>query len=454
MPAVVAKLERDPDRDGIGLKRGVHTVEPLILPAKPDRSGFEECVRIVTQFGHQSTLLHVQPLSFQEARSAVIREVISRRVFPAMETVPLRESAGRVLAVDAAADRPYPPFDRAMRDGFAVRAEDLPGTLRVVGEVRAGEWRDSELQPGEAVEIMTGAPVPAGANAVVMVEHSVRHDGGSVTLPDAVEAGLNIAPMGSEAKQGEAGVARGTRINHAAVSWLASVGIAEVPVYRQLRVAILATGDELVEVTDAPLPHQIRNSNSYSIAAQVERAGAIPVVLPVARDTIEETRALVAQGLEADLLLLSGGVSAGKYDVVEAVLAEFGAEFFFDRVRIQPGAPLVFGYAMGKFFFGLPGNPGSTMATFELFARAALDLLSGMDDAPLPLAFGQLTQPFQHKPGLTRFLPAVVRDGKVTPKSWKGSGDVPAVARVNAYLVADAEKSHYAEGEYIPILFQ
>ncbi len=380
--------------------------------------------------------------------------MLTRRNFPPVETVPLRAAAGRVLAVDAGADRPYPPFDRAMRDGFAVRAKDLPGTLRITGEVRAGAWPERELQAGEAVEIMTGAPVPAGADAVVMVEHSVRHRDGTVTLADTADAGLNIAPKGSEAKPGEAGVTRGTRINHSAVSWLASVGMEEVAIYRQLRVAIIATGDELVEIGATPLPHQIRNSNSYSVAAQVERAGAIPVILPVARDTLEATRELVAQGLEADLLLLSGGVSAGKYDVVEAVLAEFGAEFFFDRIRIQPGAPLVFGQAKEKFFFGLPGNPGSTMATFELFARAAVDLLSGMDDAPLPLAFGRLTQPFQHKPGLTRFLPAVVRNGMVTPKSWKGSGDVPAVARVNAYLVADADRPHYEEGDYIQVLFQ
>jgi molybdopterin molybdotransferase len=238
------------------------------------------------------------------------------------------------------------------------------------------------------------------------------------------------------------------------VSWLAATGHAEVPVFRRPAVAILATGDELVEVDCTPGPDQIRNSNAWSLAAQVIRAGGVPRVLPIAPDRQDATRALVERGLESDLLLLSGGVSAGRYDVVELALADLGAEFFFDRVKIQPGQPVVFGRAREKFFFGLPGNPGSTMVTFEIFARAALDLLSGASEAPLPMGRARLTQPFRHKPGLTRFLPARVECGEVTPLPWQGSGDVPSLCRANAFLIADADRPEYAAGETIPIIFK
>jgi molybdopterin molybdotransferase len=225
-------------------------------------------------------------------------------------------------------------------------------------------------------------------------------------------------------------------------------------VFRKPLVAILATGDELVGVDERPAAHEIRNSNAWSLATQVERAGAVPVVLPVARDLLEDTRRLMEEGLGADLLLLSGGVSAGKYDVVEPALAALGAEFFFDRVLIQPGQPLVFGRARERFFFGLPGNPGATMVTFELFARAAIQLLSGASDTSLPLALARLTRPFRHKTGLTRFLPAKLCDGRITPVETQGSGDVGALARANCYLVADTDQAEYAEGDLIPVLMK
>jgi molybdopterin molybdotransferase len=219
-------------------------------------------------------------------------------------------------------------------------------------------------------------------------------------------------------------------------------------------VAIIATGDEIVEVDQVPEEFQIRNSNAYSLAAQVARAGGMPQVLPVARDTVEHTREMIGRGLAADLLLLSGGVSAGKYDVVEEVLAEFGAEFYFDRVLIQPGQPLVFGRAGGKYFFGLPGNPSSTMVTFEIFARAALELLAGQEEISLHLPLARLTCEFRHRIGLTRFLPARLSgDGsEVTPVNWHGSGDIPSLTRANCYLVADPDRAAYAPGELIRIL--
>jgi molybdopterin molybdotransferase len=393
----------------------------------------------------------VPPLTFRDARAVVLREAGENRVVPQTERIPLDTAFGRVLAQDAAADRDYPPFNRAMRDGFAIQAADLPGTLRVIGEIRAGQHSDLALRAGEAIEIMTGAPVPAGADAVLMIEHCERA-GDRITTGRTLESGANIAPRGSEARASNVVLGRGARLSYAGVAWLATTGQLSVEVFARPRVAIVSTGDEIVDISSTPPPHQIRTSNGWSLSAQVKRVGAIPVRMPIARDTVEDTRWIVEQALDTDMLLLSGGVSAGKYDIVETVLAELGAEFFFDRVLIQPGQPLVFGRVREKLFFGLPGNPVSGMVTFEVFARAALELLSGANHAPLPLTLARLTRSFTHKPGLTRFLPACVSDAEVTLVDWHGSGDIAALCHANAFLVADADKPEYGAGETIAVL--
>ena len=244
----------------------------------------------------------------------------------------------------------------------------------------------------------------------------------------------------------------GVRLDYAHLGMLATVGCASVPVFRRARVCVLATGDEVVPVEGSPEPHQVRNSNSYSVAAQVCAAGGVADVLPVAPDEYSATRALIERGLQSDLLLLSGGVSAGKYDIVEKVLADLGAEFYFDRVLIQPGQPLVFGRAAGTYFFGLPGNPASTMVTFAVLARAALELLSGLREPSIGLRLGRLSQQFRHKAGLTRFLPATLDDTEVTPVSWQGSSDVSALAKANAFLVARDDRQQWEKGEVIEVL--
>ena len=392
-------------------------------------------------------------LTFVDARETVLRTVRQGRTYPAVEEVPLAEGAGRVLASDAAADRDSPAVARSVRDGYAVRSVDLPGKLEMIGEVRAGERFAGVLAAGQAVEIMTGAPIPSGADAVVMIEHT-RREGSRVVIDRAAEPWQFINPRGCEATEHEVLLHAGKRLDYTDIALLAAVGRSRIGVYRRPVVAIVPTGDEIVEVHEIPEEFQVRNSNAWSLAAQVTRAGGTPEVLPVARDTVEHTRQIVAQGLEADLLLLSGGVSAGKYDVVEQVLAEFGAEFYFDRVLIQPGQPLVFGRARGKFFFGLPGNPSSTMVTFEVFARAALELLAGQEETALHLPLARLTCEFRHRLGLTRFLPARLSAdaAEVTPVNWHGSGDIPALTRANAYLVADPDRAEYAPGELIRIL--
>jgi molybdopterin molybdotransferase len=260
---------------------------------------------------------------------------------------------------------------------------------------------------------------------------------------------------GSEARNGEVVIPAGKRLDYSSVALLATIGLVRVPVFRKPKVAVLATGDEIVEPDQQPSDFQIRNSNVYSLAAQVARAGGEASILPVAKDEYEPTRSAIERGLDSDLLLLSGGVSAGKYDLVETVLAGLSAEFFFDRVLIQPGQPLVFGCARGKFFFGLPGNPASTMVTFELFGRAALELLGGQTENLLPITFAPLAADFRHKPGLTRFLPASLSaDGTVTPVPWQGSSDVPALSRSNAYLVADPGRDNWNAGELIQVLLK
>ena len=357
------------------------------------------------------------------------------------------------MAEAIAADRDTPALSRSVRDGFAVRAIDLPGSLEVIGEVRAGEAFSGQVARGQAVEIMTGAPVPAGADAIVMVEYA-RREGARVRIDLSAEPGQFINPRGCECSAGEVVLHPGKRLDYTDIALLAAFGRGEVQVYRRPTIAIIPTGDEIVEVHESPQEFQIRNSNTWSLASQVARAGAVPRILPAARDTFVHTRDAVAAGLESDLLLLSGGVSAGKYDVVEEALADLGAEFFFDRVLIQPGQPLVFGRAKAKFFFGLPGNPSSTMVTFEIFARAAVELLAGQEDTPLHMPFARLTRDFRHRTGLTRFLPARLNSQgtEVTPVEWHGSGDVPALTRANAYLVADPERAEYPRGELIRVL--
>jgi molybdopterin molybdotransferase len=397
----------------------------------------------------------VATLTFEQARQCVLENLRAAHPQPKVEIASLSEAAGRVLAEPIASDRDYPALARSVRDGFAVRAADLPGDLFVIGEVRAGETFVGDIQPGETVEIMTGAPLPRGADSVVMVEHCTV-SGERVTVPRALTPGENVSLQASQARANEVVLEAGHRLGFAEIALLATVGATRVPVYARPHVAILATGDEIVEVKETPLDYQIRNSNVESLAVQVKRAGGCPTVLPIARDLYQATRELTEHGLRFDMLVLSGGVSAGKYDIVERVLADLGAEFYFDRVLIMPGQPLVFGKAREKFFFGLPGNPASTMVTFEIFARSAVELLGGQKEASLPLLWSKLSQDFCQKTGLTRFLPAVLSadGGQVTPMSWQGSGDVPSIARANAFLVTEPDRESWTAGDWIRVLLK
>jgi len=397
-------------------------------------------------------------LPFRDARRAVERAAAGLRAGD-RELVALLVARGRVLAESVTADRDFPPFPRATRDGYAVRAADAaaPGAkLRVLGEVRAGEnWTGPPPARGEALEIMTGAPVPPGADAVVMVEYTARA-GQTVELQRAVAAGENVVHAGAEARAGQELLAPGTRLAHSQIALAAATGRTELLVYRRPQVAILSTGDEVVDIAAEPGPQQIRNSNSYALAAQVEAAGGIPVQLPIAPDAPEPLRRLLRQGLAADLLLITGGVSAGKYDLVEPALAELGAEFIFTGVAIQPGRPAVFGRAGGKPFLGLPGNPVSTMVTFDLFGRPLLDALSGAAPRPLRFLQARLKSEFRTKTGLTRFLPARLagefENVEAEVVKWQGSGDLAATAQADCYLVVPPDRDVLRAGELVSVL--
>jgi molybdopterin molybdotransferase len=407
-------------------------------------------------------------VSFEEARHTV--EQHASQLHPrGKELVELLDSIGLILAEPIHADRNFPPFPRATRDGYAVLAADLsqlPATLRVIGEIKAGAEAAIKLGPGEAVAIMTGAPAPPGADAVVMVEHTSR-TGDEVEISKGVAAGDNIVPAGSEAKRGERLLSPGMRLDSAAIAVAASVGKSHLLVYSKPRVAVLATGDELIDIAAPPAPHQIRNSNSYSLAAQVQTAGGEPVLLPIAPDNPGRLRELITDGLEADLLLLTGGVSMGEYDLVEEVLAELQAEFFFTGAKIQPGRPIVFGrVACGagvptpeyKYFFGLPGNPVSTMVTFELFARPMVEALAGLLPRKLAFLHAKLKSEIKTKPGLKRFLPATLsgefEQAEVELIHWQGSGDIAASARANCYVVVPPDREKIAADEWVPVLMR
>jgi molybdopterin molybdotransferase len=391
-------------------------------------------------------------LSFEEAREKVIATVRALRAPLEAETVELTRSCGRVLAQPVAADRDYPPFDRSIRDGFALRSDDaVPGaTLRCIGEIRAGGDFRGTVAPGECVQIMTGAAVPDGADAVIMIEH-VSIDGDRVTLGRAVTRGQSIVARGKEARAGQQLLSSGTRLGYAEMALAGQVGVHRPSVFKRPRAAILSTGDEVVDVAATPGHFQVRNGNSVAIEALAGLTGADGDSLGNAPDEKTELRRRIERGLKANLLIISGGVSMGKYDLVELVLGELGTKFVFDSVAIRPGRPAVFGVCGGKPVFGLPGNPVSTMVTFELFVVPAIDLLSGAEPRPLPIFRARLAHALNERSELTHFLPARVQAVQGSPEvsalPWQGSGDIVALAESNAFLVVTPDKLNWEAGE-------
>jgi molybdopterin molybdotransferase len=393
-----------------------------------------------------------QTLVFQHARPLPAR------------TAPLTAAAlGLVLAEDVASDLAMPPYDKAMMDGYAVRSSDLPdgrGVLGVIEEITAGQTPRLTVGAGQAARIMTGAPLPAGADAVVMVERTTPLEGERVRIDDRPpQPGQNILYQGQEMRPGDIVVKAGALLRPQEFGLLATVGRTAVQVHPAPQVAILSTGDELVEASQRPGPGQIRNSNGPMILAQVCRAGGIPRDLGITPDRLATLRTQVAEGLQAEVLVLSGGVSAGKLDLVPGVLEELGVQAHFHRVSMKPGKPVFFGTRGTTLVFGLPGNPVSSMVCFELFVRPAIRRLRGHADAGPRLVQAQLAEDFPYRTDRPTYHPAWLEDSvaqaggwRVRVVPWFGSPDLRALAQANAFVLLPSGDHRHQAGQSYPVL--
>jgi molybdopterin molybdotransferase len=395
-------------------------------------------------------------LSVAEATTIVLEH--ARALEPIV--VPLGAALGSVLAEDVASDLDMPPFDKSMMDGYAVRSADISAdgaNLHVIEEIMAGMTPSKTVGSGQAVRIMTGAPLPNGADAVVMVERTEALDGGKrVRIGGPAKPGQNIQPRARELRRGEMVLKAGAELRPQEIGLLATVGRATLRAIPTPEVAILSTGDELVEAGETPGPGQIRNSNGPMLVAQVARLGVRPRSLGIARDRLEVLRERIADGLRSPMLILSGGVSAGKLDLVPGVLSELGVTPHFHKVALKPGKPIFFGTKKQSegttLVFGLPGNPVSSFVGFELFVRPALDLLRGrasrgpsFDSMPLAAEFAYSTdRPTYH--------PARIEEGRVQPVTWHGSPDLRALTLANALVLLPVGEHIHRAGIMLPTL--
>lgn len=391
-------------------------------------------------------------LSYDDAIAQILEK--AQTLSPA--EIPLLDALGGVLAEDVLTPFPLPPFANSAMDGYAVRAGDVqPGiALTIQGESAAGVPCPHPLAPQTAIRIMTGALLPEGADAVLPLE-DVEESEGVIVVRDPIEPGRHVREAGEEVSAGTVVVSADTLLRPAELGMLAAVGRRSVSAYPRPRVAIVSTGDELVEPGEELGPGQIYNSNTYALAAQVEEAGGIVTHRLHARDTPDALRAAFDACIGADVLLTSGGVSVGAHDHVKAVFGERGTVDFW-RVAIRPGRPLAFGQWEQTLFFGLPGNPASAGVTFELFVRPTLRKMRGLSDLFRPTVQAQLTEPVSHPPYRRSFLRAIViREGdaySVRPLSKQGSGMASSLALANALLVLPHDLPALAAGEYATVL--
>lgn len=397
-------------------------------------------------------------ISVEEAQKIILHEIKAM----GLERVGLLQALGRILSEDVFSQRDLPPWDNSSMDGFAVRWQDvqggsrtIPKNLKILEEIPAGTLPKKRVVQGTASQIMTGAPLPEGANAVVMVEETQRQ-GNEVSIFGEVQDGENIRRRGENIRKGEMVLGRGTPIGPAGIGMLASVGRSFLTVFRVPRVAILATGNELVEVDGEITPEKIINSNSFSLAAQIGECGARYRLLGIARDTQEDVVSKLSQGLDADLILVSGGVSVGSYDFVKQASQVLGADLKFWKVALKPGAPLAFGLLQGKPFFGLPGNPVSSMVTFELFVRPALLKMMGLPSwfrTQLEVVVGKDLSNDTGKTYLIRVMVERVGDQYVaTPSGEQGSGILMSMVKANGLLILPEKQRKVNAGERCRVL--
>jgi molybdopterin molybdotransferase len=399
-------------------------------------------------------------LRVDEARSVILE---AARPLPP-ETLPLASALGLVLAEDVASDLDMPPFDKSLMDGYAVVAADLAAgsaELAVIDEVMAGQTPRRPVEPGRATRIMTGAPIPPGADAVVPVERTTSLPGDRVRIESTAKPGQFVLPRGQEMRTGETVLAAGHVLRPQELGLLATVGRTSARLVPSPRVAVLPTGDEIVDPSVRPGPGQIRNGNGPMLLAQVARAGGRPTFLGVARDEVGHLRALVAEGLTHDVLVLSGGVSAGQRDLVPGVLDESGVKAHFHKVEMKPGKPLLFGTrprdaAPPTLVFGLPGNPVSSLVGFELFVRPALRVLRGLSEPGPTFVQAELAEDFAYRTDRPTYHPADLSAGargwRVRLVPWFGSPDLRALTRANALALMPAGDHHHRAGQALPVL--
>jgi len=398
-------------------------------------------------------------LSVSEAQFAVQAKA---RALPPQQKRVSPELLGQVLAEDIASDIDMPPFDKALMDGFAVRSADISdgkGTLSIIEEVTAGQKPRRPVERGQATRIMTGAPIPAGADVVVMIERTRMTSDGGVQIEDkSPRPGQNIMPQGREMRRGEIVLSAGDILRPQEFGILASVGKTTVAIFPGPTVAILTTGDEVVEADRQPGPGQIRNGNGPMLQAQVARSGGIPQSLGIAPDQAPVLRSLVEKGLQSNVLILSGGVSAGKLDLVPGVLEDLGVMPHFHKVALKPGKPVLFGTWDNQptLVFGLPGNPVSALVCFELFVRPAIRRLAGHSNLGPNLVEAILTESFIYKTDRPTYYPSWLElEGNgfhVRPVPWFGSPDLRALTKANSFMVIGAGEHQLPAGQLVSVM--
>lgn len=400
-------------------------------------------------------------LSVTEAQRRILEQAMP---LPPVKASLVPETLGLVLAEDVTSDLDMPPFDKAMMDGYAVRSVDVSeghAKLVVVEEITAGRVPRMTVGQGQATRIMTGAPIPPGADAVVMVERTVPLDSQRVRIEGGANPGQNILRRAKEMRRGDVVLHAGARLRPQEFGLLALVGKTSLNVRPAPSVAILPTGDEIIEPSEQPGPGQIRNSNGPMLLAQAARAGGRPKLLGIARDTAESLQRLIGEGLQADVLALSGGVSAGKLDLVPGVLAELGVRIDFHKVEMKPGKPMLFGVKdhgaqrPATLVFGLPGNPVSALVCFELFVRPAIRGLMALPPGPR-LVRATLVEDYAYRTDRPTYHPArleaVDAGWRVHAVPWFGSPDLRGVAPANAFVLLPAGDHHHRAGDVLPVL--
>lgn len=395
-----------------------------------------------------------------------IRIVMENTQLLDVVAVDLMDALGHTLADDVRSDINMPPFDKATMDGYALQGADIakasgahPVVLDVIEEIPAGTVPQKTVGPGQAARIMTGAPVPKGADTVIMVEDTESEaDGQKVRVLDVTDVGENIARLGEDVTVDQVVLEKGALIRPPEIGILAAVGAVSVPVYRKPVVGVIATGSEVVEPHLVPEPGQIRNSNGYSMMAQALRACAETRYLGIVEDDATDLKRVIGEGLDTcDIVMLSGGVSAGVYDLVQDAMRELGVAVLFDRIRMKPGKPLTFGVKGKKQVFGLPGNPVSSVVGLELLARPAIRKMQGMSVLHRAQAKTILKADFHQSPGRKQFVPAHSIPGEqgLWTSDWvghHGSADLFALARANSLFVVDADVEYVPAGTALDLI--